>query len=69
MLTILNDGRDSDLSSLLSDICTEERFPDNEFQHLLNDLGNEDVIALLNDIDVNNDDDEEENRTIEVDCQ
>lgn len=66
MLAILNDGRDSELSSLSSGSDTEERFPENEFQNLLNEVGNEDFMALINDIDVY-ENDEEENHTNEVD--
>jgi len=59
LLAIINDGRDSDLSSLSSGSSTEERFPNNESQYLLNEVGNDDFMALMNDIGV--DDDDEEN--------
>jgi len=64
LFAILNDGRDSDLSSLSSGSCTEERFPENEFQHLLNEVGNDDFMDLMNDIGA--DDDEEEENAIDV---
>ncbi|KAF0688531.1 piggyBac transposable element-derived protein 2-like, partial [Aphis craccivora] len=48
LIAMLNDGRDSDLSSLSSNDETEV-FPNNEFQDLLTEFGEDDFIALIND--------------------
>lgn len=49
ILFMLNDGRDSDLSSLSSNEDIEPPFPDNEFQKLLHEFGEADFIELMED--------------------